>query len=155
MTKSEIRQILVQIALEAQENCAIYIPSFGYFNIFMYETHDTAVLIFNNSIKAVNQSLANPALKGNMTSASLTVERRKNLKMFIDASTFALQQAADDLFPDFEDQVTLGNLMGYLDDYLLEVEELSDENFELFWSIHNPDKSTDLEGNLESARNLN
>jgi hypothetical protein len=107
--------------------------------------------VINGSMRQISAFLAKNSFPSDV---SKNVLRRQLLKMNVDIATISLQSYANQSIDTLEGQIDIGFTMREIDELFLEIEGLTDSQFDAFWSIHNPDTSTDLDGNIESARLL-
>jgi hypothetical protein len=114
----------------------------------------TALAIFNQAIIQTDAYIKDHQVAFSKLNKTKEILRREKLKEYLDFASSTIEQICDDLFQDFDDQITLGNIMGYIDDFYEELRLMTSEQFELFWGFHNPETSETFWGNVESALNL-
>ena len=114
----------------------------------------TALAIFNKAMIQTDAYIKDHQVAFSKLNKTKEMLRREKLKEYLDFANSAIEQISDDLFQDFDNQITLGNIMGYIDDFYEELRLMTSEQFELFWGFHNPETSETFWGNVESALNL-
>ena len=120
----------------------------------MDELGSTALRIFNRAMIQTDAYIKDHQtffLKMNKSKEKL---RREKLKEFLDISTSTIEKLCEDQIRSVDDQMNLGEIMGYLDDFYEEIKHMTSDQLELFWGFHNPETSEIFWGNVKSAQKL-
>ena len=120
----------------------------------MDELGSSALAIFNKAMIQTDLYIKSPQAVISKMNKTKEMLRREKLKEFLDFANSTIEQLCDDQFHTVDDQMNLGTIMGYLDDFYEEIRLMTSEQLELFWGFHNPETSETFWGNVESALNL-
>lgn len=113
-----------------------------------------ALSIFNEAMIQTDLYIKNHRETFSKLNTTKEMVRREKLKEYLDFANSTIEKLTNDLIQDFYDQVAVGSIMGYLDDFYEELRMMTSEQLELFWGFHNPETSDIFWGNVESAKNL-